>query len=43
MTKTDAALQTLSDINPDVVFEVRFLQVLFPIRVPYILKICGLH
>lgn len=24
MTKTDAAVQTLADINPDVVLEVRF-------------------
>jgi hypothetical protein len=26
MTKTDAAVQTLSDINPDVVLEVNTLQ-----------------
>ena len=27
MTKTDAAVQTLSDINPDVVLEVRFYRI----------------
>lgn len=29
MTKTDAAVQTLSDINPDVVLEVSFQEPLY--------------
>lgn len=32
MTKTDAAVQTLSDINPDVVLEVNILLCLYPLR-----------
>jgi len=30
MTKTDAAVQTLSDINPDVVLEASILHCLYP-------------